>query len=64
MPPTLEDIDCSRFLFGAAYDINPPLYDVLLASGYAVPDDDIGALPSMPSSPSPKRLSKRDDRRR
>ena len=40
LPVQLEDVDVSHLRFGAAYDLKSPLYDLLLAAGYAVPEDD------------------------
>jgi len=41
LPAEIEGITLSRFLFGATYEIAAPLCDLLLAIGYAVPEDDI-----------------------
>ena len=39
LPQELEGLNTSHLKFGASYDLQSPLYDVLLADGYAVPDD-------------------------
>jgi hypothetical protein len=36
----LEDFDLTHLRFGAAYDIGPPLSDLLLITGYGVPPED------------------------
>src|SRR5437867_2362853 len=38
-PQSSEGLDTSHLRFGASYDISSPLYDVLLADGFAVLDD-------------------------
>ncbi len=37
VPAKVEDFDTARFEVGQTYDVNAPLCDVLVASGYAVP---------------------------
>ena len=39
LPPQLEGVDVSHIRFGASYDLGLPLYDLLLATGYGVPED-------------------------
>ena len=39
LPNTLEGLDVSHLHFGASTEVNAPLSDVLLASGYAIPDE-------------------------
>jgi hypothetical protein len=43
LPAQLEDIDTSHFKFGASYNVQSPISDLLLADGYAVPDDFLAA---------------------
>lgn len=40
LPPQIEGFDLAAFRFGASYEIHPPLYDLLLVTGYGVPDDE------------------------
>jgi hypothetical protein len=44
LPPAIDGFDLSHLRFGAAYDIQSPLCDVLLVSGYGVPVDESSAL--------------------
>lgn len=37
LPLALEGLDVSRLAFGHTYDINAPLCDLLIVSGYAIP---------------------------
>jgi len=39
LPRELEGLNTSHLKFGASHDVQSPLYEVLLADGYAVPDD-------------------------
>jgi hypothetical protein len=39
LPDTLEGFDLKRFALLGGYEINPPLCDLLILWGYAVPDD-------------------------
>jgi len=45
LPQELEGLNTSHLKFGASHDVQSPLYEVLLADGYAVPDD----IPSIAS---------------
>jgi len=36
LPPEFEGFDTSRFEVGQVYDVNAPLCDLLVTSGYAV----------------------------
>ena len=66
LPAQLEDLDVSRLRFGASYDLQSPLSDLLLASGYAVPEDDahqpsldtIKPKPAKAATRHPKRAAK------
>ena len=39
LPPHLEGFPLAHLRFGAAYEINQPLSDLLLVTGYGVPED-------------------------
>ena len=63
LPAQLEDLDVSRLRFGASYDLQSPLSDLLLASGYAVPEDDaqqpsLKPKPAKAATRNPKRAAK------
>lgn len=49
LPTTLEGLDVSHLHFGASHEVGSPLSDVLLASGYAIPEDS-----QPPEIPEPK----------
>jgi hypothetical protein len=38
LPTELEGTPLGHLRFGAAYDLRPPLYDLLLITGYGVPE--------------------------
>jgi hypothetical protein len=40
LPAQLEGFDVSRFAIDGAYEINAPLCDVIIASGYGEPEDE------------------------
>jgi hypothetical protein len=40
LPTMVEGFDTSRFVVGQTYDVNLPLCDLLIASGYAEPATD------------------------
>ena len=40
LPARLEGFDVSRFALDRAYDINAPLCDVMIVSGYGIPEDE------------------------
>jgi hypothetical protein len=40
LPRELEGFQLAHLVFGAAYDINAPLCDLLLLNGYGVPEDE------------------------
>ena len=40
LPDQLEGFALGHLAVGVAYDINVPLSDVLLATGYAIPEED------------------------
>jgi len=48
-PPSFEGFDTSRFELGRVYDVNSPLCDLLVTSGYAVEN----VKPADPAPPSP-----------
>jgi len=39
LPPTLEGFDVTRFQLQGGYDVYPPLCDLLVLEGYAVPEE-------------------------
>jgi hypothetical protein len=39
LPPTLEGFEVTRFALLGTYEVNVPLCDILVISGYAVPTD-------------------------
>jgi len=47
LPAAIEGFDVSHFRFGAAYDIQSPLSDVLIVAGYGVPVDHSPAQPPL-----------------
>jgi len=60
LPPTIDDFSTSRFHLGGVYEVNAPLCDLLIASGYAVPAPDepaASARAAKPASPLPSRVA-------
>jgi len=50
-PPSFEGFDTSRFEVGLVYDVNSPLCDLLVTSGYAV-ENVKSAADAVPPSPA------------
>jgi len=50
LPADVEGFNTTRFQLGGVYDVNAPLCDLLIASGYAVPV--AGILPPDDEAPS------------
>jgi len=39
LPINIEGFDVTRFALHGGYDVNPPLCDLLIVAGYAIPED-------------------------
>ena len=50
LPSQLEGLDVSHLLFGASHVVGSPLSDVLLATGYAIPEEHL----EPPDVPEPR----------
>lgn len=46
VPAQLEDCDLTHLRFAATYDLEPPLSDLLIVLGYAVPVEEVMDPPS------------------
>jgi len=51
VPAQLDDCDLSGLRFAATYDLNPPVSDLLIVLGYAVPVEEVIARRLNPSRP-------------
>src|SRR2546428_13417050 len=47
LPPEIEGFDLSHLRFGESYEINQPLSDLLLVTGYGVPEDEPPMCPAL-----------------
>ena len=63
LPVQLEELDVSHLRFGASYDLPSPLYGLLLASGYAVPEDGPGKPAIEALKPRPAKATTRKRKR-
>ena len=59
LPKELEGIPVDHLAFGGAYELKPPLYDLLLLYGFGVPIDDLEGDPDERRRRSKARASRR-----